>query len=185
MGQLVYSALTSLDGFVADREGRFDWAMPDDEVHAFVNEMQRAFGTHLYGRRLYEVMCAWEDMPVDEEPEVIRDFARSWRDADKVVYSSTLPDVTTDRTRLARTFDPASVSALKEGVDHALLVGGPTLAAEALRAGLVDELHQLLSPVVVGGGTPYLPDGVHLDLELLDQRRFDNGVVHLHYRVRN
>ena len=183
MGRLVYSALTSLDGYVADVDGSFDWAVPDDEVHAFVNDKERSLGTHLYGRRLYEVMRAWQDVPVDRGPEATRDYAGIWQAADKVVYSGTLDAVSTRRTRLERDFDPVAVRALKESTERDVGVGGPGLAGAALRAGLVDELHQLVSPVVVGGGTPWLPDGLRLDLELVDQRRFGNGVVHLHYRV--
>ena len=184
MGKLIYSAITSLDGYVADADGGFEWAAPDDEVHAFVNELQRSVGTQLLGRRMYDVLAVWEtiDTGPDQAP-VIRDFAEIWRAADKVVYSRTLRAVSTARTRLERDFDPEAVRALKRDADRDLTVGGPGLAAEALRAGLVDEVHLFLSPVVVGGGTRALPDGVRLDLELLDERRFGNGVVHLAYRV--
>jgi dihydrofolate reductase len=180
---LVYAGITSLDGYTVDADGGFDWAAPDDEVHAFVNDLERGVGTYLYGRRLYETMRAWETVPDDEGPDVARDFARVWRAADKVVYSTTLGEVTTPRTRLERDFDPAAVRSLVDAAHRDVTVGGATLAATALRAGIVDELHQLLHPVVVGGGTPYLPAGVRLDLELLDERRFDSGVVHLHHRA--
>ncbi len=183
MARLVYSGLTSLDGYVADADGRFDWAMPDAEVHAFVNDLQRSIGTHLYGRRLYEVMRAWEDMDLDGEPAEMQDFAEGWRGGDKVVYSRTLTEVTTARTRLARVFDPGAARRLVAEAERDVLVGGPTLAAHALRAGLVDEIHQLLSPVVVGGGTRFLPDDLTLDLRLRDSRTFGNGVVHLAYDV--
>jgi dihydrofolate reductase len=187
VARLVYSALTSLDGYVVDAEGHFDWAAPDDEVHAFVNDHERVVGTYLYGRRMYDVMAAWQDLAPDGEPAgghaVSRDFARIWRAADKVVFSRTLDEVRTPRTRLERDFDPKRVRALTAAADRDVSIGGPTLAAEALRAGLVDELHQFLNPVVVGGGTPWLPDGLRLDLELLDERRFRSGVVHLHHRV--
>jgi len=184
VGRLIYGAIASLDGYVADADGGFDWAAPDEEVHAFVNELQRAAGTQLLGRRMYDVLAVWETMDTgpDQAP-VIRDFAEIWRAADKVVYSRTLRAVSTARTRLERDFDPEAVRALKRDADRDLTVGGPGLAAEALRAGLVDEVHLFLSPVVVGGGTRALPDGVRLDLELLDERRFGNGVVHLAYRV--
>jgi dihydrofolate reductase len=183
VAKLIYSAISSLDGYVADEDGKFDWSMPDEEVHAAVNELERPIGTHLYGRRMYEVLVAWEDMPVDDEPTVIREYAEIWRSTDKVVFSTTLPDVSSARTRLERRFDPEQIRELKESATRDISVGGPHLAAEVLRAGLVDELHLFLSPVVVGGGTQVLPDGVRLDLELLGERRFANGVVHLHYRL--
>jgi dihydrofolate reductase len=184
MSRLVYTAIASLDGYVADAEGKWDWSVPSDEVHAFVNDIERAAGTMLYGRRMYEVLRAWETLGVEpDEPAVIRDFGELWRAADKVVYSSTLRSVETARTRLERTFDPDAVRALKASTDRPLSIGGPTLAATALRAGLVDEIHLLLSPVVVGGGTPALPSDLRLDLSLLDTRRFANGVVHVHYAV--
>jgi dihydrofolate reductase len=184
MARLVYSAISSLDGYVADEQGGFDWAAPDEEVHAHVNDLERPVGTYLYGRRMYDVMAVWETMPTTDEPAVIRDFAEIWRAAEKVVYSTTLDSVSTPRTRLEREFDPAAVRALVDSADRDVSIGGPHLAARALEAGLVDELHLYLTPVLVGGGTRSLPDGVRLDLELLDEHRFGNGVVHLHYRVR-
>ena len=185
MAKLIYSAITSLDGYVADEDGGFDWAAPDEEVHAFVNELERPIGTYLYGRRLYEVMVFWETIRPDaDEPPVIRDYAGIWQAADKVVYSTTLESVSSARTRLERAFDPDAVRRLKASADRDLTVGGPGLAADALRAGLVDECHLFVNPVVVGGGTRALPDAAHLDLDLLDEHRFGNGVVHLHYRVR-
>lgn len=184
MAKLVYTAITSLDGYVADEDGRFDWSMPSEEVHAAVNDLERGVGTHLYGRRLYEVLVAWETMDTAGEPDVMRDFAQIWRGADKVVYSRTLEAVSSARTRIEREFDPAAVAALKAQASSDLSIGGPELAAVALRAGLVDELHLFLSPVVVGGGNPALPAGVRLDLELLGERRFANGVVHLHHALR-
>jgi dihydrofolate reductase len=185
MGKLVYSALASLDGYVADAGGAFDWAMPDDEVHAAVNDLERAAGTHLYGRRMYEVLVAWETMETAGQSAVTQDFARIWRAADKVVYSSTLESVSSARTRIERVFDPGAVRALKDAADRDVTIGGPALAAEALRAGLVDELHLFLSPVTVGGGTPALPGDLRLGLVLLDERRFGNGVVQLHYALRS
>ena len=179
MAKLVYSAIASLDGYVADEDGRFDWATPDEEVHAFVNELERPIGTYLYGRRLYEVMAAWE--AVDAEQPVLQDYADLWRAADKVVYSRTLETVTTARTRLEREFDAEAVRRLKASAARDLGVGGPALAAQALAAGLVDELHLFLVPHLVGGGKRALPAGVRLPLALLDQRRFASGVVHLHY----
>jgi len=183
MAQLIYTTITSLDGYVADRDGSFDWSMPDLEVHGFVNDLERHIGTYLYGRRLYEVMVAWESMGGEGTPDVEQDFAKIWRAADKVVYSRTLTEVSSARTRLESRFDPEEVRARKETATRDLVVGGPTLAAEALRAGLVDEVQQLLCPVVVGGGVRFLPDDLRLDLELADERRFGNGVVFLRYRV--
>ncbi len=176
---LLYSAICSLDGFIADADGRFEWAAPSPEVHAFVNDQERPIGTYLYGRRMYETMRVWETLD-DAAPEM-QDYAQIWRAADKVVYSRTLPDVTTPRTRLERTFDPDAVRALKAAGD--ISVGGPGLAAEALRAGLVDELRLLLVPVVIGRGNPALPDDLRIPLELLDERRFDSGVVYVRYRI--
>jgi dihydrofolate reductase len=184
MALLLYSGITSLDGYVADAQGSFDWSVPDEEVHRFVNDRQRPIGTYLYGRRLYEVMVAWETLRTEDEPAVARDYAEIWRAADKVVYSTSLQDVGSARTRIERSFDPATVRELKASASRDLLVGGPQLAAEALRAGLVDQIEQLVSPVVVGGGTAFFPAGVQLGLELVDERRFGNGVVHLAYRVR-
>jgi dihydrofolate reductase len=180
MARLIYAALASLDGYVADEDGRFDWAAPDEQVHAVVNDLVRPARTHLYGRRMYEVLVVWETM--EDGSPVIRDFAQIWRGADKVVYSRTLDEVSSARTRIEREFDPEAVRRIK--ADHDLTVGGPELAAQAIRAGLVDEYHLFLSPVVVGGGNPALPAGVRVDLELLSERRFGNGVVHLHYRAR-
>ena len=181
MGRLIYSAIASLDGYVADESGDFEWAAPDEEVHAFVNELERPVGTHLYGRRMYEVMSAWETMD-DDAPEM-RDFAQIWRAADKVVYSRTLAEPTTARTRLEREFDPDEVRRMKAEAGTDISIGGPGIAGEALRAGLVDELHLFVTPVVVGGGTHWLPGDMRIGLELLDERRFAGGVVHLHYRV--
>jgi dihydrofolate reductase len=173
---LVYSALASLDGYVADADGRFEWAAPDAEVHAFVNDLERGVGTMLLGRRMYEVLAVWETLD-EPEPEM-RDFAEIWRAADKVVYSRTLEEVSTARTRIEREFDPEAVRRL----DGVVSIGGPELAAHAFRAGLVDEIHLFLSPILVGGGTAALPDGVRRELELVEERRFGNGVVFLRYR---
>jgi len=182
---LIYSAITSLDGYVADEDGKFDWAAPDEEVHSFVNDLERPIGTYLYGRRMYDVLVAWETMDTGEQPPVMRDYAEIWRAADKIVYSRTLEKVSSTRTRIERDFDPEAVRQLKARADRDISVGGPELAAQAIRAGLVDELHQFLTPIVVGGGNKFLPDGVRVELELLDERRFGNGVVHLHYRTRS
>ena len=183
MATLSFSALASLDGVIADEQGRFDWAEPDAEVHAFVNDLERPVGTHLYGRRMYEVMVWWETLDLADVPPHIRDYAEVWRNADKIVYSRTLPSVSSARTRLEREFDPDAVRRLKEEAGRDLSIAGPGLAAHALAAGLVDEVHLLLSPHVVGGGTRVFPDGVHLPLELVDERRFGNGTVYLRYRV--
>jgi dihydrofolate reductase len=184
MANLIYSAIASLDGFTADVNGDFDWAAPDEEVHAFVNDVERPVGTYLYGRRMYETMVYWETVSTgDDQSAVVREYARIWRAADKVVYSSTLDTVSSARTRLERAFDPDAVHRLKEAAELDVTVGGPGLAAHALAAGLVDECHLFLNPVVVGGGTRALPAGLHLELDLLDERRFGNGVVYLRYRV--
>ncbi len=183
MAKLVYSAITSLDGYVADEDGKFDWAAPDEEVHAFVNDLEAPAGTYLYGRRMYETMAGWEtEYGAPGAPAVAREFARIWQAAEKVVYSTTLERVSTARTRLERAFDPDAVRQLKAAAQRDITVGGPGLAAHALRAGLVDECHLFLTPVVIGGGTPAFGDGVRMALELLGERRFGNGVVHLHYR---
>ena len=185
MARLIYSAIASLDGYVADEQGNFEWAAPDEEVHAFVNDLERPIGTYLYGRRMYDVMAAWETMPTGaDEPAAIRDFAQIWRAADKVVYSTTLEDVSTARTRVEREFDADAISRMKATADRDLSVGGAGLAGHALAAGLVDELRLFLVPAVVGGGTRALPDGVRLDLDLVDERRFASGVTYLRYRVR-
>jgi dihydrofolate reductase len=183
MANLIYSAITSLDGYVADAAGNFDWAVPDDEVHAFVNDLERPIGTYLYGRRMYEVMQAWETMPTDDAPPVVQDFARIWRAAEKVVYSTTLGQPTTPRTSVYERFDPEVVRQMKADAAGNISIGGPGLAAHAIAAGLVDELQLFVNPVVVGGGTQALPDGVRVRLELQDTHRFGNGVVHLHYRT--
>ncbi|MGH3141372.1 MAG: dihydrofolate reductase family protein [Gaiellales bacterium] len=181
MAILSYSAIASLDGYVADASGNFDWAAPDEEVHAFVNDLERPVGTYLYGRRMYETMAVWDTMALADEPDVMRDFAELWRAADKVVYSTTLADVSTDRTRLERVFDADAVREMKAGAARDIGVGGAGLAAAALRAGVVDELHLLITPVVVGGGTRSLPEDLRLELDLLDERRFGNGTIYLRY----
>jgi dihydrofolate reductase len=183
MAKLIYSTITSLDGYVADEDGKFDWSVPDEEVHAFVNDNERGVGTYLYGRRMYEVMVAWETVDTGPDQQAVtRDWAEIWRAADKVVYSRTLETASSARTRIEREFDPEAVRQMKAAAERDISVGGPELAAEAIRAGLVDECHLFLSPIVVGGGKQSLPDDVRWQLELLDERRFGNGVVHLHYR---
>jgi dihydrofolate reductase len=182
MAKLIYSAIASLDGYVADENGRFDWAVPDEEVHAFINDLERPVGTYLYGRRLYEVMAAWET--VNDESPSMQDFAELWRAADKIVYSKTLQTVSSSRTRIERDFDPEAVRRLKATAGSDTTIGGPNLAAEAIRAGLVDEWHLFVVPVVVGGGKQSIPDNVHMELELVDERRFGNGMVFLRYRTK-
>jgi dihydrofolate reductase len=185
MARLIYSAIMSLDGYVADADGTFDWAAPDEEVHTVVNDLERPVGTYLYGRRMYEVMVVWETMhAVADQPPVVQDFAQLWQAADKIVYSTTLETVSSARTRIARAFDPEAVRQMKAHAGRDLTVGGPALAGQALKAGLVDECHLFVAPIVVGGGTQALPTGVRLTLDLLDERRFRSGMVHLHYRIR-
>jgi dihydrofolate reductase len=183
VAKLIYSALASLDGYVADAEGSFDWAEPDEEVHAVVNDLARPIGTYLLGRRMYEVLVAWETLEVDGEPDAIRDFAELWRFSEKIVYSTRLDRPSSARTRIERSFDPEAIRAMTASADRDLAVGGPELAGHAFRAGLVDECHLFLAPVIVGGGTRALPDGVRRNLELLDERRFGNGFVLLRYRA--
>src|SRR4051794_15283376 len=183
MARLHYSAIASLDGYVADADGKWDWSFPDEEVHAAVNDLERSIGTYLLGRRMYEVLVAWETMDVEGEPAVMRDYKDIWSSADKIVYSRTLQDVASARTRIEREFEPEAVRRLKAEAGADLSVGGPGLAEQALRAGLVDEIQLFLSPVAVGGGTAALPDGLRLDLELTAERRFGNGVVALRYRA--
>jgi dihydrofolate reductase len=185
MAKLIYSAIASLDGYVADADGNFDWGAPDEEVHAFVNDLERPIGTYLYGRRMYEVLAAWESDAIlaGDPPPFIRDYAAIWRAADKIVYSSALQTVSSAKTRIERTFDVDEIRRIKASTGSDLSVGGPGLAGQALGAGLVDECHLIVAPVVVGGGTRALPADVRLTLELLDERRFGNGMVHLHYRL--
>jgi dihydrofolate reductase len=182
MANLIYAAIASLDGYVEDDQGRFDWAEPDEDVHAFVNDLERPIGTYLYGRRMYETMAFWETAGEEaDEPAVFSDYAEIWRAAEKVVYSRTLQSVSSARTRIERDFDHDDVRRLKDTAASDIAIGGAELASHAIGAGLVDECHLFLCPVVVGGGKRALPDKVRAPLELLDERRFRNGVVHLHY----
>jgi dihydrofolate reductase len=184
MAKLIYAAIASLDGYVEDEEGKFDWATPDEEVHAFVNDLERSIGTYLYGRRMYETMVFWETAGTGaDEPPVFHDYAGIWRAADKVVYSRTLQTVSSEKTRIEREFDPDAVRRLKDSSEADISIGGAELAGQAIGAGLVDGCHLFLFPIVVGRGKGALPDSVRAQLELLDERRFDNGVVHLHYRL--
>jgi dihydrofolate reductase len=184
MTRLIYSAIASLDGYVEDEQGNFDWAAPDDDVHAFVNDLERPIGTYLYGRRMYETMVFWETVSTGgDQPAVMRDFAEIWRAAEKIVYSRTLEATSSARTRIERDFDPGAIRRLKESSRRDITVGGSGLAGEAIAAGLVDECHLFLAPILVGGGKRALPDNVRAQLELLAERRFRGGVVHLHYGV--
>jgi dihydrofolate reductase len=184
MAKLIYFTLASLDGYVADKDGKFGWAEPDEEVHAFVNDLERPVGTYLYGRGMYEVMIAWESWDLAGEPPVIQDYAQIWRAADKIVFSRTLDSVSSARTRLEREFDPEAVRRLKEEAAQDLAIAGPRLAGQAIEAGLVNEYHLVLAPVIVGGGKRMLPDDVRVDLELVDERRFESGFVFLKYTAR-
>jgi dihydrofolate reductase len=184
MAKLIYTAIVSLDGYVADEDGNFDWSAPDEEVHKFINDLERPIGTYLYGRRMYEVMLYWESAhTVAGQPPFIQDYARIWQTADKVVYSKGLETVSSARTRIEREFNPEGVRQMKAQAGRDLSVGGPDLAAQAIKAGLVDDYHLFVAPILVGGGNQALPDAVRLKFALLDERRFGNGVVHLHYRA--
>jgi dihydrofolate reductase len=180
MANLIYAAIASLDGYVEDEHGTFDWAAPDEEVHAFVNDLERPVGTYLYGRRMYETMVYWETG--GDDAAVTRDYAEIWRAAEKVVYSRTLTTVSSERTRIEREFDAAAITRLKGSARSDISIGGAELAGQAIAEGLVDECHLVLVPVLVGAGKRALPTGVRADLELVDERRFASGVVHLHYR---
>lgn len=183
MASLIYSAIASLDGYVEDVHGQFDWAAPDEEVHSFVNDLERPIGTYLYGRRMYETMVSWEAAPLDESvPVAVRDFTRMWQAAEKVVYSRTLQSASSARTRIERSFDAEAIRRLKVTTSNDLTVGGADLARQAIKAELVDELQLFVVPVVVGGGKAWLPKNLHLNLELLDARHFASGVVFLRYR---
>jgi dihydrofolate reductase len=183
MAKLIYSTICSLDGYVADAEGRFDWCVPDEEVHSFLNDLGRPIGTSLYGRRMYEVMVAWETMDLADQAPYLRDYQQIWRAADKVVFSTTLTAVGSERTCLEPVFDPAAIREMKASAGEDISIGGPGLAAHAIRAGLVDAFRILVVPVIVGGGDPWLPHDARVDLELMDERRFGNGTVSLGYRA--
>jgi dihydrofolate reductase len=185
MGKLIYSMITSLDGFVNGTDDTFDWANPGEDLHRFINEEFASVGTYLYGRRMYEVMAYWESAYADEDPpQYVREYAQVWQSADKIVYSTALTEVLSGRTRIERSFDPEAVRRLKEESDRDLTVDGPTLAAQAIRAGLVDEYGLFVNPVILGGGTPFFPEGARANLELLGHREFSGGVAYLRYSVR-
>jgi dihydrofolate reductase len=184
MAHLIYTTNMSLDGYTEDRDGKFDWTDPSEEVFRFITNLIRADGTHLYGRRMYETMMVWEtDSNLAGQSPLMRDFAQVWQAADKIVYSRTLEAVSTRKTTIERDFDPDSIRRLKESVEQDIHIGGAELAAQAFRSGLIDECHLFITPIIVGGGKPALPDNVQLDLELLDERRFGNGAVFLRYRT--
>lgn len=186
MARLIYSFIASLDGYIEDTDGRFDWAAPSDEAHAFINELEAPVGMYLYGRRMYETMICWETDPtLAEHSPTTREFAAIWRAADKVVYSSTLAEASTRKTRIERRFDAGEVRELKAAAGSDIAIGGAELAGHAFAAGLVDECHAFLAPALVGGGKRALPDGVRLDLELTDERRFESGMVYLRYAIRS
>ncbi len=183
MARLIYSMMQSLDGYVADTTGNFDWAEPDEPVHTFANHLQSAIGTNLLGRRMYEVMSAWNTLGTQgDEPAYIAEFGELWRASDKIVYSTTLDSVNAARTRIERAFEPDAVRRMKDELARDISIAGPTLAAQAIAAGLVDEYQLFVVPVVVGGGTRCLPDGIRLDLQLVEQLRFDNGMLYMSYR---
>ncbi len=183
MAKLIYSAIASADGYVEDTAGSFDWAAPGEELLCFVNDLERPVGTYLYGRRMYETMLYWETAhTVPGQPSSVREFTSIWQAAGKIVFSTTLPSVSSARTRIERNFDPGMIRQLKSATEHDMTVGGAGLAGQAINAGLVDELQLFLVPVLVGGGKPALPGGIRSDLELLDTRRFASGAVYLRYR---
>jgi dihydrofolate reductase len=185
MARLIYSGIMSLDGYIADEDGNFDWSVPDEEVHTFINDLERPVGTYLYGRRRYEVMAGWETAhTLADQPPVMQDFAQIWQGVDKIVYSKTLETVSTARTRIERDFEPEVVRQMKAAAGRDITVAGPELAAQAIKAGLVDDYHLFVTPIIVGGGKQFLPNNVRLELELLDEHRFGNDVVHLRYRTR-
>jgi len=184
MAHLIYSAILSLDGYIEDADGNFDWAMPDEEVHKFINDLERDVGTYLYGRRMYEMMTIWETDPeFAAESPLTQDFAKIWQAAEKIVYSETLESASTRKTKIERNFDPESIQQLKKTAGQNIAIGGSGLAAHVFRAGLIDELHLFLTPIIVGGGKKSIPLNIRLELELMDERRFGNGTLFLRYRV--
>ncbi|HSO26560.1 MAG TPA: dihydrofolate reductase family protein [Anaerolineales bacterium] len=184
MTKLVYSAIMSLDGYIEDETGKFDWAMPDEEVHVFFNELERPVGTYLYGRRMYTTMVFWETaLTLPDPPQYVTEYARIWQAADKIVFSQTLDAASSARTTIVRDFDPDAIRRMKAAAARDISIGGPNLAAQAIKAGLVDEMHLVVAPVAVGGGKPALPAQARVQFELLDEKRFGNGMVHLHYQL--
>jgi dihydrofolate reductase len=185
MARLIYTTNMSLDGYIEDRDGKFDWTDPSDEVFQFITNLIRTDGTHLYGRRTYESMMVWEtDANLAGQSPLMRDFAQVWQAADKIVYSKTLEAASTRKTNIERNFDPEAIRRLKKSVEQDIHIGGAELAAQAFRAGLIDECCLFIKPIIVGGGKAGLPANVRLQLELLEERRFDNGEVYVRYRTR-
>ena len=189
MGKLIYFAMTSLDGFVADQDGNFEWAMPSEEVHAYINNIARNVGTSLLGRNMYEIMKVWDTMPtdgtggpMDGPSEAMNDYAKIWQAAKKIVYSTTLSDVAIANAKIERAFNPEAVKKLVAESNKDFDISGPHLAAEAIKAGIVDEYHQILVPVIIGSGNYWLPKDVQVNLELVDVRKFENVFVHLKYK---
>jgi dihydrofolate reductase len=186
MANLIYIANTSLDGYTEDQDGKFDWTNPSEEYFTFITKLIQTMRTHLYGRRMYETMMVWETDPnLATESSLMREFAEIWQDANKIVYSRTLKTISTRKTQLVQSFDPEAIRQLKATSDHDIHIGGPELAAHAFRAGLIDECHLFVIPILVGGGKSALPDYVRMELELLEERRFQNGVVYLKYRTKS
>jgi len=193
VAKLTYSMLTSLDGYVADQDGNFEWAAPNEEVHAFIDDLERSTGTFLLGRRMYETLAVWDTMPEDGPSPAVNDYGRIWRAAKKIVYSTSLSEPTTKSTEIEHEFNVEAISRLKLRSDRNLVIGGPHLAAEAIKAGLVDEFHQFIAPIIVGNGNHWLPKDIHMELELVDVRKFESGVqvhgqgvsgfVYLHYKL--
>jgi dihydrofolate reductase len=183
VGKLIYSTIASLDGYVEDADGHIEWSAPDEEVFAFIIELERPIGSYLYGRRMYETMCYWESVSPDNQSREERDFTAIWRQADKIVFSRSLETPNSARTRIERQFDPAAIRRMKELSSLDLTVGGAELAGQAFAAELVDECHLFVVPAIVGGGKRALPDDVRAHLTLVDEHRFRGGVVHLHYRL--
>ena len=188
MGKLIYLITTSLDGYVADKNGDFEWAVPSEEVHAFVNDTVRNVGTSLLGRNMYEIMKVWDTIPtegtggpMDGPSEAMNDYAKIWRAAKKIVYSTSLSDVTIANATIERSFDPSTIQKLVAESDKDFDIGGPHLAAEAIRADIVDEYHQIIVPQLIGSGNYWLPKDVESKLKLVDLRKFENGFVHLQY----
>ena len=183
MAHLIYFTISSLDGYIEDIDGKFDWSEPDEEAHSFINNLVSSAGTFLYGRRMYEIMTVWETDPNLAAVSPYREFAEIWQAADKIVYSRTLEVVSTRKTQLQHNFDPETIRQLKAATGQDLLIGGPDLAAHAFRAELIDECQLVLAPNIIGGGKPAFPSNIHLELELLEERRFHNGMVYLRYKV--
>ena len=186
MAKLIYLINSSLDGYIEDRDGKFDWAEPDDQVHRFVNDLERSTGTHLYGRRMYETLAVWETDPsLAAMSDIMRDYAEIWQAMDKIVYSRTLPAALTARTRIEREFNPEAVRRLKQTSERDISIAGSELAGQAFKFGLIDEYQLMLWPVVVGGGKPSLPSNVPVMFKLLEERRFESGMVYLRYQTQS